>query len=49
MWFPNAKDLSDVEKYTKMGVSRLVVPVPAPKTITILNQAKLFKCPIETD
>jgi probable F420-dependent oxidoreductase len=29
MWFPNASDLSDVERYTDMGVSRLIVPVPA--------------------
>lgn len=29
MWFPNAADLSDVERYTEMGVSRLVVPLPA--------------------
>ena len=29
MWFPNAADLSDVERYADMGVGRLVVPVPA--------------------
>jgi probable F420-dependent oxidoreductase len=29
MWFPNAEDLSDVERYTEMGVSRLVLPLPA--------------------
>jgi probable F420-dependent oxidoreductase len=29
MWFPNAEDLSDVEKYAEMGVGRLIVPVPA--------------------
>jgi len=29
MWFPNAADLSDVERYTEMGVGRLVVPLPA--------------------
>ncbi|MDP6979967.1 MAG: LLM class F420-dependent oxidoreductase [Myxococcota bacterium] len=29
MWFPNAADLSDVERYTEMGVSRLVVMLPA--------------------
>jgi len=29
MWFPNAADLSDVERYTDMGVGRLVVPLPA--------------------
>ena len=29
MWFPNAADLSDVEHYTEMGVSRLVVMLPA--------------------
>ena len=27
MWFPNSTDLSDVERYTELGVSRLVVPV----------------------
>ena len=27
MWFPNPSDLSDVERYQDMGVSRLVVPV----------------------
>lgn len=29
MWFPNADDLSDVERYTEMGVKRLVVMMPA--------------------
>jgi len=29
MWFPNAADLSDVDRYTEMQVSRLVVPFPA--------------------
>lgn len=29
MWFPNAADLSDVERYTGLGVSRLIVPLPA--------------------
>jgi probable F420-dependent oxidoreductase len=29
IWYPNAADLSDIEKYTDMGVGRLVVPVPA--------------------
>ncbi len=29
MWFPNAADLSDVERYTEMGVNRLVVMLPA--------------------
>jgi probable F420-dependent oxidoreductase len=29
MWFPNAEDLSDVEKYAEMGVGRLIVPVQA--------------------
>lgn len=29
MWFPNAEDLSDVERYTEMGVGRLIVPLPA--------------------
>lgn len=29
MWFPNPEDLSDVERYTELGVSRLIVPVPA--------------------
>lgn len=29
MWFPNAEDLSDVERYAEMGVGRLVVPLPA--------------------
>jgi probable F420-dependent oxidoreductase len=29
MWFPNAADLSDVERYTDMGVGRLVVLLPA--------------------
>ena len=29
MWFPKADDLSDVEKYTEMGVSRLIVPLQA--------------------
>ncbi len=29
MWFPNAADLSDVERYTEMGVGRLVVMLPA--------------------
>ena len=28
-WFPNAEDLSDVERYAEMGVQRLIVPVPA--------------------
>ncbi len=27
MWFPNPSDLSDVERYTELGVSRLAVPV----------------------
>jgi probable F420-dependent oxidoreductase len=29
MWFPNPADLSDVERYSKMGVSRLIVMLPA--------------------
>jgi len=29
MWFPNAEDLSDVEKYAEMGVGRLIVPAQA--------------------
>jgi probable F420-dependent oxidoreductase len=29
MWFPNAKDLSDVDKYADLGVGRLIVPLPA--------------------
>ncbi len=29
MWFPNADDLSDVERFAEMGVSRLVTPLPA--------------------
>ena len=29
MWMPNPEDLSDVERYTDLGVSRLSVPVPA--------------------
>lgn len=29
MWFPNAADLSDVERYGELGVSRLIVPLPA--------------------
>jgi probable F420-dependent oxidoreductase len=29
MWFPNPEDLSDVERYADLGVSRLIVPVPA--------------------
>jgi hypothetical protein len=29
MWFPNPADLSDVERYSEMGVGRLVVPLPA--------------------
>ncbi len=29
MWFPNAADLSDVERYTDLGVGRLVVPLYA--------------------
>lgn len=29
MWFPNPADLSDVERYRDMGVSRLIVPLPA--------------------
>lgn len=29
MWFPNAEDLSDVDRYTELGVGRLVVPLPA--------------------
>lgn len=29
MWFPNPSDLSDVERYAEIGVSRLIVPMPA--------------------
>ena len=29
MWFPNPADLGDVKRYEDMGVSRLIVPVPA--------------------
>ena len=29
MWFPNAADLSDIERYTELGVGRLIVPLPA--------------------
>ncbi len=29
MWFPNADDLSDVERYAEMGVGRLVAPLQA--------------------
>ncbi len=29
MWMPNQEDLSDVERYADLGVSRLIVPVPA--------------------
>ncbi len=29
MWLPNPSDLGDVERYADLGVSRLIVPVPA--------------------
>ncbi|MEE3330756.1 MAG: LLM class F420-dependent oxidoreductase [Myxococcota bacterium] len=29
MWFPNPADLSDVDRYAELGVSRLIVPLPA--------------------
>jgi len=29
MWFANADDLSDVERYAELGVGRLIVPLPA--------------------
>ena len=29
MWFPNPEDLGDVKRYSDLGVSRLIVPVPA--------------------
>ncbi|MEM9174764.1 MAG: LLM class F420-dependent oxidoreductase [Myxococcota bacterium] len=29
MWFPNPDDLSDVDRYAEMGVSRLITPLPA--------------------
>ena len=29
MWFPNPEDLSDVDRYADMGVSRLITPLPA--------------------
>ncbi|CAM9496175.1 unnamed protein product [Discosporangium mesarthrocarpum] len=29
MWFPNPEDLSDVDRYTELGVSRLITPLPA--------------------
>ena len=29
MWFPNPEDLSDVERYEKMGVHRLIAPLQA--------------------
>jgi hypothetical protein len=29
MWMPNPEDLGVVEQYRDLGVSRLIVPVPA--------------------
>jgi probable F420-dependent oxidoreductase len=29
MWFPNPDDLGDVGRYSELGVSRLIVPIPA--------------------
>ena len=43
MWFPNAADLSDVERYTDMGVSRLVVPLPALGAGNPVENLKTFR------
>ena len=43
MWFPNADDLSDVERYTDMGVSRLVVPLPALGAGNPVENLKAFR------
>ena len=43
MWFPNADDLSDVERYTDMGVSRLVVPLPALGAGNPVENLKTFR------
>ena len=43
MWFPNAADLSDVERYTDMGVSRLVVPLPALGAGNPVENLKAFR------
>ena len=42
MWFPNAADLTDVERYTDMGVSRLVVPLPALGAGNVVDNLKAF-------
>ena len=43
MWFPNAADLTDVERYTDMGVSRLVVPLPALGAGNPVENLKAFR------
>jgi probable F420-dependent oxidoreductase len=43
MWFPNAEDLSDVERYADMGVGRLIVPLPALGAGNPVDNLKAFR------
>jgi probable F420-dependent oxidoreductase len=43
MWFPNAEDLSDVSRYADMGVSRLIVPLPALGAGNPIDNLKAFR------